>query len=730
MNTREQHTGFQQKLLVLALLAAFGPAQAQDAELAKLTKPDTVVLSAGAAVVTGERQERSIFNQYSGWSDSNSAALLDFVVIKRDEESGTWLNAEGRNLGLDNRELSFSRQRQGAWKYAVDYSEQVRHDPRTLNTGLQGIGSAQLSVNALAAAGAGTKQNLDIKRKSYTLSGEDWVSSNVLLDFSFKSEKKEGARLSGVGGYCSPAIAGATCPAVSGALLMLAEPLSSTTTQLEGKVHFIGQDYSLSAGYYSSVYQNDNGSMRLGSINGNLVDTAGTPFSAGSGANTLGGLLTQPVALAPDNQAYQYYLSGNYSLTPTVRTTFHYAFTRATQNESFATMGLAAASGLPGSLDGVVDTALTQVGITARPLPKLSLLANVRYEDIKDSTPHALYGGSYSNATNTSQKANSKAEASYLFPESIRATLGYDFNWVKRNVPGVGSTELTIPAGSLTAVRETTQEQVYRIEVRKPLAETVNASIAYSQSMRDGSRWINLGNTSAAYPLSYQTLRTADVYNPTGVFPTTMMDRERNKVRVMVDWEASEALSLQFSLENGQDNYSAPTTKGLHGTSMSGAGVDASYAISDNWKATGYINYSQQGVNVDHSAGYIARIDNSSSNVGMGLLGKLSGKLEVGADLSYLDDVNHYGLGSGSASAPGVLPDVSYRALALKVFGKYALNSSSDVRVDLVHQSTTFDEWTWANSGVPYAYSDNSTVSMQSSQNVTYLGVKYVYRLK
>jgi hypothetical protein len=163
---------------------------------------------------------------------------------------------------------------------------------------------------------------------------------------------------------------------------------------------------------------------------------------------------------------------------------------------------------------------------------------------------------------------------------------------------------------------------------------------------------------------------------------------------------------------------------------MFAAGVDASYAVSDTWKATGYVNYSQQGVNVDHSAGYIARIDNTSTSIGLGVVGKLSGKMEVGGDLSYLDDSNHYGLASGSSAAAGVLPDVNYRMLALKFFGKYALSSNSDVRVDLVQQTTSFDEWTWANAGVPFAYSDNSTVSMQSSQNVTYLGVKYVYRLR
>lgn len=730
MNTNEQQFSFTKKLLVIALLAAFGPAQADDDEVAKLIKPDTIMISAGAAAIADDRKDRTIFGQYNGWGDRDNGVLLDFEIIKRNDETGTWLNAEGSNLGLDSRELRVSREKQGQWKYSAEYSEQVRHDPRTVNTGLQGTGSTLPTVNTLTSAGSGTNQSLDITRRSYTLGAEKWINPNVMLEASFKSENKEGARLSGIGAYCSNVIAGPRCATTSGALLMMPESINSTTHQLEAKASFIGKDYSLTAGYYGSLFQNDLGSMRLRSINGNLVDLANVPFSPGIGANTLGDLLMQPVSLPPDNQAYQLYLSGNYTLTPSVRATFNHAVTHASQNQSFAAMGLTAGNGIPGSLQGVVDTTLTQVGITARPMPKLSLLANVRLEEIEDKTPKALYGGIYSNATNSSSKVNSKAEASYQLPENIRATLGVDFAWVKRNVPAVGSTELIIPTTSLTSIREHTNELVYRAELRKSVSDTVNASIAYQQSERDGSRWINLGNTSANYPNTYQTVRDGDVYSVTGVFPTTMMDRKRDKVRVMLDWTASDKLSLQFTLEDGRDTYTAPTTKGLHSNGMSAAGVDASYALTDTWKATGYINYGEQSLNVDHNAGYIASIKNTSTNVGVGVTGKLNSRIEVGGDLTYLDDRNSYGLGSGNSQAAGVLPDVTYRMVALKLFGKYALDTNADVRIELMHQSLTFDEWTWANAGVPFAYSDNSTVSMQSNQNVTFLGMKYVYRFK
>ena len=723
MNTRNQHFGFKQKLLVIAVLAAFGPAQAQDDEVAKLIKPDRTIVSTGVAGISGDR---TIFGQYNGWSKESSTLLLDFELIQRDDATGTWMRAEGNDLGLDSREFKFSREKQGAWKYTLDYNEMVRHDPRTVNTGLLGLGTTTPTVSALAVAGTGGNQNLDLKRQSYTLGTEKWINPELMLEASFKSEKKDGARLAGIGGYCSNIIAGYRCSTTAGALLMLPEPINATTHQLDVKANFIGKNYSVTAGFYGSVYQNDYGSMQVNPITGNLYSLGNVAFTPGTATGTLGGLLTQPIALAPDNQSYQLSLSGNYAFNPSTRGNFNFASTHSTQNESYA-----AALGQPGSLNGVVDSTLAQVGLTARPMPKLSLLGNWRYEKIDDQTPQIKdISTGYTNLPNSSEKSNGKAEASYQLPQNYRATVGVDYAWVKRNVPAVGSTALYIPTTSLTSVRESTTELTYRAELRKAMSETVNGSIAYMESTRKGSHWLNLAATNATYPSTYQPMRDGDVYSATGVFPTTLMDRKRDKVRMMFDWMPNDKLSLQLSLEDGKDTYSAPTASGLHSTKMNSVGVDAAYIISDNWKTTAFVNFGDQSIQVDQNAGYIAEIRDTSKSAGFGVIGKLTSKIDVGADLSYLYDVNSYGLGSGNTQPAGVLPDVTYRTVTLKLFGKYALDTKSDVRVDFSYQNLTFNEWTWSNAGIPFAYSDNTTVSMQPNQTATYLGVKYVYRFK
>jgi len=53
---------------------------------------------------------------------------------------------------------------------------------------------------------------------------------------------------------------------------------------------------------------------------------------------------------------------------------FKLAYTRATQNESFAAMGLADGTQPRADFGGQIDSTLAQVGLTMHPMPRLSVL--------------------------------------------------------------------------------------------------------------------------------------------------------------------------------------------------------------------------------------------------------------------------------------------------------------------------------------------------------------------
>jgi predicted porin len=60
------------------------------------------------------------------------------------------------------------------------------------------------------------------------------------------------------------------------------------------------------------------------------------------------------------------------------------------------------------------------------------------------------------------------------------------------------------------------------------------------------------------------------------------------------------------------------------------------------------------------------------------------------------------------------------------LYGLYALQKNADIRVDVIYDRQKLDEWTWNT----FRYSDNTTVSLRPNQNVTFVGVRYVYRFK
>ncbi|WP_325329155.1 MtrB/PioB family decaheme-associated outer membrane protein [Sulfuricella sp.] len=755
MNTSKQHFGFSQKLIVLSVLAAFGPAHAEE-DIAQYIKPDSSV-SVGLGVASGDSKDRAIFGQYNGMRKDDASLLLDFDIVKRDDATGLWTNFEGRNLGLDNRELRFSQNKQGDWKYSAEYNEITRHDIRTINTGLQGAGTTTPSVVRLATPGAGTDLNLDLKRKGLSLGVEKWLTPNLQFEANFKNEDKDGARLFGKGFACTSGAApaqagqiGCTAGVTQWALLMLPEPVNSTTKQFETKLNFSGEKFMVSGGYYGSFFTNANGSLTP-TVPGTLNNPLGAPTALSGGLTGIQGILGMPMALPPDNQAHQLYVSGNYAFTPTTRATFKYAYTHATQNEDFGSMGLTGAPAGISNLGGVVDSSLVQLGLTARPMAKLSLLANVRYEDKKDKTPIAYYNvegvtttpaNFFTNGLTSSKRLAGKLEASYQLPDNYRATLGVNYDMLDRGTP-----DSTDKVAGLSALRAKTEETGYRAELRRSMSETLNAAVSYVSSKREGSDWYSLQTSAAAIAAGagYGSIVPAGTIvgvSPTAIFPMSMSDRERDKVRVAVDWDPSNQLSLQLIVEDGRDRYTTAGIKGMRDTNMRSYSLNAVYTLSEAWKLTGYWAQGDQTLDhVNHSTGYIAALDNVSTTVGLGVVGRPTSRLEVGGDLSYINDITKYGLTAdqtttgttlvnNTAQAAIGLPDVVYRQSRLNLFGKYALEKNADIRVDFIHQRTKLDEWTWGYNGVPFAYSDNATVALNQNQNVTFAGVRYIYKLK
>lgn len=728
MTTMFRHPGYRQTLIALALLAAFGPAAAEDA-----TVESTISIGAGA--LSGSKADRATFGQYNGLRTHGAHGLLDFDYYRRDDGTGTLTRFQGYNVLGETRELGFLWKRQGEWKFAAEYGELVRYEPYTVNTALAGAGTTTPQVVHLPG-GPGTGSDLDLKtrRTGLGLTFANWISPALQFEASVRSENKDGSRLFGRGMSCpSPVAPG--CAFTTGmnpgwAVLFLPEPVNSNHTQFDARLSYAADKLRLSGGYYGSFYNNSNGAMTP-TIPGSLNSPLGTLQPLGAGLQPL---LSQTMALWPDNQAHHFDLAGNYVFTQTTRANFKVGYARASQNQDFASAGLTGAPAGVSNLGAQVDTKLAQFGITSRPMPKLSLIGEVRYEDRDDKTPLAAYNvedkSTYTNHGLSRTRVRGKLEASYQFNSDYRGTVGADHESIDRGVLAA-----TGAISGVSALRQKTEEVGYRAELRRRMSEDFSAAVSLVTSRRDGSNWLrdNSGTGVTEITNPAVDLVTGSLFMP------TLADRRRDKVRLLANWQPLEGLMLQFSVDSGKDRYATLGDFGLASTRMGLYALDWDYALSEQWSLNGYLSRGNQKLNQSRSGGYILAYDNTSTHFGLGATGKPSSKLEVGGGLSFIDERNVYAQGvdpraGGGAqellAATGGLPDIVFRRTEARLFGAYKVSAADTVRLDLIHQRARLNDWSYGYNGVPFVYSDNTTLTQLQSQSVTFLGVRYIHKLR
>lgn len=715
--------------LALAILLAFGPSWAAEGDV------NETDAKAGVLLISGSPEDRAQFGQYNGLRYvGNVWPMLDFKHYRHQAADDVTLKAWGSNLTLDTRELGLRWKRQSDWKLGLDYIASVRDDPYTVNTGLVGAGSVAPQVVA-TPPGAGNDLELRLKRTSLGLSAWKSLSMNLDLEVSLKSENKKGSRLFGTGMTCPSTIAlncGPTTGAqVGSALLMLPEPVDANHTQLEARLSYAGENLRLSGGYYGSFYQNRLNTLTAG-VPGSLYNPVGTllPLSPG-----LQGILGLPVALTPDNQSHQLDLSGGYAFSRTTQLSFKVAYAQATQDQDFVGSGLSGAPAGVTNLGGKVAVTLVQVGLNARPMPRLTLFADLRYEDKDDQTPIALYNvegtATYTNRNLPNRKTRGKLQAAYQFAPEYRGVLLAQQESIDRGV----FTPTSAVAG-ISALRQDTDESTLRAELQRTLSETFSGSIALESSRRDGSNWLRPNSGLGVTEVPDPTVPGSGLDN-TSIYMPTLADRQRNKLQLRAQWQPLENLSLQFNADTGKDDFDVPSPQGVQSTKMDLLAVDFDYLWSESWSINGYVSRGTQNLNQARAAGYILSYRNTNTALGLGVAGKPMAKVEVGANLSYVEDRNRYAQSLDAYAPPdsvallaatGGLPDVLFRQGTLKMFGKYELGKTSSVRMDILFQRSRLDDWQWAYNGVPFRYADGSTVSQQPDQSVAVFGLTYLYQ--
>jgi MtrB/PioB family decaheme-associated outer membrane protein len=667
------------------------------------SEPVEASVSVGLGHVDGSGSDKSLFGQYSGLRQVTTLGILGIDYSLRDPQAGKWVDFLGTNLLGDTRELEFVWKNPGTWKFAANYNELTRYEPLIVNTGLLGVGTTAPVVNSLAVAGSGTDLDLKTRRTGLGLGFTRDISSQLQLYVNVKVEEKDGSRLFGALVNNRGCVSSNAVPCLGDfPALLLPEPIKSYHSQLEARASYSLDKFRVHATYYGSVFSNSNSTMS---------PVSGT--STGIASN-------YQIALPPDNQAHQFDLSGSYDISQATRTTFKLAWATALQNADFP-------SGLTGPLHVVpngsvavsspgarVDTTLAKLGFSSRWSQQLSLLGDLRIENKDDQTNLFNYNPIGTNHNLPNRKLQAKLQANWQFNSAHRGTLGADYESIDRGT----YTASSVLAG-ISALRQKTQETGLRAELRSRLNDELGGTVSVSSSQRDGSNWFESNGNNLAGVNAVANPAVTFAPGSGAVLMPTLADRQRNKLRLSADWQPNKDFNLQLSAEENLDSYNSPSGLGMHDARVRQLGLDWSYTLSRVWALNGYVSQATQTMSQSLSLANAPVLENTNLSVSFGVTGKPSSKVQLGANLSYLDDKTLY-----SQSAATGLPDTSYRETALKLFATYQVDKRATVRLDLVHQNISSDDWTWR----AFTYSDGTTVRAEPNQSVNLIGVTYVYQ--
>jgi MtrB/PioB family decaheme-associated outer membrane protein len=693
-----------------ALAAAWGPVLAQeDPALAEARKPESFV-SLGAGYWSDDRPR---LGTYDGMRDKGGYGLLDALIVNRDDATGTWFRLDARNLGLDTREFRADWERQGNFGLFVEYNRLVREEPYTVLTGVSGIGTPTIRVPTPSATTLGAIQ-LGTVRESIGGGFSKIIGGGYDFRFSAKSEDKQGARLWGRGG--APEFA--------------AEPIDSNIRQMEAVLSYTQKKLQLQGGYFGSWYTNRNSMVDTATVN--AAGTLGSPF-----------FLSLPL----DNQAHQLYVNGGYNLTERTRGSFKVAYTRATQNEQIPVgPGVPVFAGAPSQLDGRIDNTLVQLGVNSRATSNISWLASLRYYNSEEKTPQYRIvqpaggcGTCVDSTPLTFKTMTGKLEGTYRFATGLSAIAGAEYSSQDRNVPFGGPTTGTgVDTQRYVPFRAELNETTLYLQGRRSLSETLNGSIRYAHSRRDGS------------DLTPTNEPQSDLINPINI-----ADRDRDKLRLMLDWSATQALTLTFNAEYAKDDYGYSATRpyGLREGEATLFSLDGNYAISENWQMNAWYSRDNTKANqvtqrtITGGAPAIdavkeANLEDIGDSFGLGLRGAVSSRVKLGAEVLYQKNVNRYPetvtpIGAAvvyPAGVVGPLPDITNKMTRLKLDATYALQKNSELRFEYAYEMWKTDDWTWmfAN-GTPFTYgatTDGTQVVQAPKQNADWFGVRYIYRFQ
>ncbi|MDR0769699.1 MAG: MtrB/PioB family decaheme-associated outer membrane protein [Burkholderiales bacterium] len=710
------------------------------------------------------------FGEWTGVTKKGTYGIGHLNFADRNDQTASYYNLLGRNLGLDSRQVSGNFGTQGKYGLSAEVA-QIKHltsdttrfifegaggNALTLPAGFAGV-PGQPPASADVISGALQPHDIRQKRDIYKIGGNVFFGGTMEALVNYRYDDRGGTGLTG-------GAMGNTGGNPRSVLMPL--PLNDHTQQIEAKLRWNTDKAQLEGMYYFSKYSNNVDSLTwqnpYNAIAGWVPDSG---FPTGHGR----------MGLMPDNLYHQFQLSGGYNFTPITRLTGVASYGMMRQNDAFLpyavdTNGIAFNTELPRkSLDGKVDNTLLDLKLTTRFFDKLNVKASYGYNNVNNKTPTDLYSyiagdttdqvvippGTAPNDVNSVRlrynKAPSRVQNKFRLDTSYSLAAGY-------SVRGYYNYKKTDYKPSIDEPRDYTEDNIFGLELRKRASAWATGSLKYEYQQRRGSDYDSRRPYEAGYTDGTTTAGLFDVL-PT-MRPFLVADYDQSKVKTMLFVTPADALTFSLTGDWYQRDYKGPGCGGPNdqllqpGNVMDNRcvgrqrGIGQSYTIDGQWSpldglsAYAFYTWSQFKTDqngrsytntgptaADPTRDWTASLDNRGNTIGVGARYVPEERnFDIGVQYVWNSDKSPVDTWAGPGLvAPTAMPDAKYRTDYVQLYGSYMLNEKLKLRFSAAYAHLRGSDWKYDNTT---ASSTNSVIlpeQVTARYNDYLLGLSIAY---
>jgi len=478
-----------------APVAKAAETSALGAEARELTEPKSTI-EAGVLGVTDSNWK---FGQYNGLPNSGAYGIGNFDLRgggAYDSGDATRWRVTGKNIGLETREFTGEYKDQGKYKLNFGYDEIYRLGQGTYQSPYIGAGGNQLdlpgnwkypttanNMRMLPATDYAGFREVDLSTKRRRVDGgfSYFLNPQWELKASMRHEDKNGIQPLGA-------------PIVATRAVILPNPISQSTDQINASINFTGEKAFGAFAYYGSIFHNDYDSV-------NFQNAYAAPVK---GSQPLYGQMST----MPDNQFHQFTVTGGYNFSSDTKLVGSGGYGRNWQDQTFLPYStLTVGSPVQNNLNGGVDFKNVNLKLTNRATKDLNLAASYKYDERENTTAVNTYrfpdvdtagpGVNFRNNTPFSRRVQQgNLDADYSFAKGHWLKAGYEIQNINRWCNGTWIS---------CADTNTTTENIGKLDYRGTLFDKLNAKLGYAYSNRSADNY----NQDTAYLASFAQPMTA-----------------------------------------------------------------------------------------------------------------------------------------------------------------------------------------------------------------------------